>query len=76
MPYEITEDCVNCGGCIDECPEGAIIEGDEVSHIDPEKCTDCGTCVEAFFCPAAAIIPGQGHQEPMDEEGEMPLEKN
>ena len=57
VPYEITEDCVNCGGCVDECPEGAIIEGDEVSIIDPEKCTDCGICVDAFFCPAAAIIP-------------------
>jgi len=56
MAYKITEDCVNCGGCLDECPEGAITEGDEKSSIDPEKCTDCGFCVEKFFCPAQAII--------------------
>ena len=56
VAYIITEDCVNCGGCIDECPEGAIIEGDEKTSIDPEKCTDCGACVVDYFCPAQAII--------------------
>jgi ferredoxin len=56
MAYRITEDCVNCGGCIDECPEGAIIEGDDKSSIDPEKCTDCAICVTEYFCPALAII--------------------
>jgi ferredoxin len=56
VTYKITEDCLNCGACIDECPEGAIIEGDDRSRIDPEKCTDCGICVEKFFCPALAII--------------------
>ena len=76
MAYKITEDCVNCGGCIDECPEGAIIEGEEMSHIDQAKCTDCGTCVDAFFCPAAAIIPGQDRQESEDDEGEVAREKN
>lgn len=56
MPYRITDDCVNCGACIDECPEGAIIAGDDRSRIDPDKCTECGVCVEKFFCPAVAII--------------------
>lgn len=55
MTYSISEDCVNCGGCIDVCPEGAIVEGDERSSIDPKRCTECGICVDAFFCPAAAI---------------------
>ena len=76
VAYKITEDCVNCGGCIDECPEGAIIEGDEISSIDPEKCVECGTCVDAFFCPAGAIIPGQGNQKSENIEREIPPEKN
>ena len=71
-----SRDCVNCGGSIDECPEGAIIEGDEISGIDPEKCVECGTCVDAFFCPAGAIVPGQGNQESESIEREIPPEKN
>lgn len=60
MAYRITEDCVRCGGCIDECPQGAIIEGeaDDISRIDSEKCDDCGICVTSFCCPAAAIMKG------------------
>jgi ferredoxin len=58
VAYIITEDCINRGGRIDECPEGAIIEGDEKSSIDPDKGTDCGICVNEFFCPSQAIIPG------------------
>jgi Fe-S-cluster-containing hydrogenase component 2 len=41
---------------MDICPEGAIIQGEDKSSIDPEKCTDCGICVNEFFCPAQAII--------------------
>ena len=42
MAYLISEDFIACGTCIDECPVGAISEGD-IYHIDPEMCTDCGT---------------------------------
>jgi len=54
MAHKITEECINCGACIDECPEDAITEGDEISTIDPDKCTDCGSCVEV--CPVDAIV--------------------
>jgi len=52
MAYVIGEDCIACGTCIDECPAGAISEGEKYS-IDPEVCTECGTCADV--CPSEAI---------------------
>ncbi|GHU39146.1 4Fe-4S ferredoxin [Spirochaetia bacterium] len=53
MAYKITDECVNCGTCKDECPSDAIIEKDGKCWIDPDKCADCGTCVDE--CPSEAI---------------------
>ena len=52
MAYVIGNDCVACGTCIDECPVGAISEGD-IYEINPDECTECGTC--ASVCPNEAI---------------------
>ncbi|HBT47784.1 MAG TPA: ferredoxin [Peptococcaceae bacterium] len=54
MAYRITEECLACGVCADECPSGAISEGDNIFVIDPEVCTNCGTCMEV--CPNEAIV--------------------
>lgn len=54
MAYKISTDCVACGTCFDECPTGAISEG-EIYKIDPDVCIDCGTCANA--CPSGAIAP-------------------
>ena len=43
MAYVISDDCIACGTCIDECPVEAISEGD-IYSINPDVCTDCGTC--------------------------------
>ena len=49
MAYVISDDCIACGTCIDECPVEAISEGDKYS-INPDLCTECGTCADA--CPS------------------------
>ena len=55
MAYVISDDCIACGTCIDECPVEAISEGDKYP-INPDLCTECGTCADA--CPSEAIHLG------------------
>ena len=56
MAYVITDDCIACGTCIDECPVEAISEGD-IYSINPDVCTECGTCADV--CPSEAIHPAE-----------------
>ena len=57
MAYTITEECISCGTCVEECPVKAISEGDDRYIIDAKLCTDCGACADA--CPTEAIEPGK-----------------
>lgn len=54
MAYKITDDCVSCGSCQDECASEAIKEGDDKYYIDQDACTGCGSCVDS--CPSEAIV--------------------
>lgn len=59
MAMRINEECSYCAACEEECPRGAISEGDETYVIDPDKCTECvdeggPMCVDV--CPADAIV--------------------
>ena len=54
MAYEITEDCISCGMCADECPSDAIKQDGILYRIDQELCTECGTCEET--CPRKTVI--------------------
>ena len=55
MSPRITEECIACGACQDECPEGAIREEGDRFVVDPDRCSDCGACAEA--CPVGACLP-------------------
>ena len=56
MAYTITDECIACGACAEECPVGAISEGDGKYVIDGDTCISCGAC--AGVCPVGAPQEG------------------
>ncbi len=52
MAYKITDACIACGACADECPVNAITEGDGKFEINADECIECGAC--AGVCPVEA----------------------
>lgn len=54
MAYTITDACIACGACEEECPVDAISVVEDNYIIDPEVCTDCGAC--AGICPVDACL--------------------
>jgi len=54
MPYKITDECIACGACVEECPVSAISEGDGKYVIDADTCISCGACAGA--CPVGAPV--------------------
>lgn len=66
MAVMITEECINCDTCIDECPATAIVsaadsplEDAEYTYVKPEKCIECvdssvPKCFDA--CPTEGAI--------------------
>ncbi|MEE9543876.1 MAG: 4Fe-4S binding protein [Thermodesulfobacteriota bacterium] len=53
MTYVILDECIECGVCLPECPEGAISEGSPYI-IDPKLCTECNACAEV--CPVDVCV--------------------
>lgn len=43
--------CIHCGYCVERCPVGAIVAGDEC-HTDASLCIKCCACVKS--CPMGA----------------------
>ena len=61
MAHKITDACVSCGTCAENCPVEAISQGtywvspcDTQYVIDADTCVDCGAC--AANCPTDAIV--------------------
>jgi len=50
MALMIAVDCINCGVCEPECPNGAIAFGAEIYQIDPQLCTECVGHFEESQC--------------------------
>ena len=71
MAYKISEECIYCGTCAEECPNNAIYEGETQFIVDPDKCTECvgffesPRCHEA--CPLQIPSPDTEHQETKEE---------
>ncbi len=50
MSVMITDLCINCDACVDECPATAIVSGadspvdGDLTYVRPEKCIECVDC--------------------------------
>ena len=56
MAYNISDACVKCGSCAENCPVEANSEGEDNFVIDADVCVSCGACAEN--CPVEAIEEG------------------
>jgi ferredoxin len=67
MALMITDECINCDVCENECPNGAISPTDKHYVINPQLCTECvghfntPQCVE--ICPVSCIPLNPDHVE-------------
>ena len=67
MATHITDECINCGACEPECPNGAISQGEDIFVIDAALCTECvgfhdeEAC--AAVCPVDCCIPDPNNEE-------------
>ena len=52
MAYKISDDCISCGVCAENCPVNTITECDGKYVINADECVDCGTCADT--CPVEA----------------------
>lgn len=71
MSLMITDECIACDACREECPNIAIEEGDPIYVIDSDLCTECvgsfdePQCIEV--CPVDCIVLDPDNQETMEE---------
>jgi len=54
MAYVVTDNCIDSGTCVPECPVGAFHQADDRVVINPDVCTHCGAC--ELVCPVEAIF--------------------
>lgn len=79
MAVKITDTCISCGSCIDECPVEAIVDdsdnpnGEDIYYVYADKCVECvghndsPACADA--CPTdgcivwSEVVDGQPYRE-------------
>ncbi len=76
MAVLITDTCISCDACLDECPTESIVDNDEnptgedIYYVNPETCDECGdatpACAEA--CPTEGCIVFADSGEPVIED--------
>jgi NADH-quinone oxidoreductase subunit F len=55
ITYRITDECIGCTKCAQQCPVGAIPLAPHAVHvIDVDRCIRCGTCRD--ICPVNAVV--------------------
>lgn len=64
MAVLISDSCINCDACIEECPATAIVSAEEspltdgeYTYVKPEKCIEC---VDAAVPKCADVCPTEG----------------
>lgn len=59
MAVRITDLCISCDACLDECPTESIVNeddnptGEDYYYVDPETCTECIGDNDSPACQAA-----------------------
>ena len=51
--YQITDACIGCGKCMENCPQRCIEIKDRKAAIQQEHCLHCGNCYGV--CPVKAV---------------------
>ena len=59
MAMKITEECIECGACLPDCPSNSITEGtpyviDEATCVECEGTYDSPQC--ASVCPVECVV--------------------
>lgn len=52
----VASKCIQCGECLEMCPEGAIAPDDDGRVIDRDLCTLCGQCLDTCYAGALNIF--------------------
>jgi len=71
MSLLITDECIACDACRDECPTESIEEADPIYIIEPDICTECvgyfdePSCIAV--CPVECIVPDPNNVETLEE---------